>query len=98
MTKALFVSNDTIMALIKVYHRREHPKTLKLLTERSITVLPSNSTLFKPDHSDALFGAIVRNIMFHDPNHAIVSRGRHHVPISNSSDNRLDVVAHKHSV
>ena len=80
MTDAILLGNETILALINAYDRTGHPNTLKPLTDRIITLLLSNSTFFKPDRSDALFVAIIRKIMSHHPNHAIVSRGRHHLP------------------
>ena len=80
MTDALFLGNETILALINAYDRTGHPSTLKPLTDRIMTRLPSNPTLFKPDHSDALIGAIIQKIVTHDPNHAVVSHGRHHLP------------------
>ena len=80
MTDALFLGNEAILELINAYDRTRHPNTLKQLTDRIMTRLPSNPKLFKPDHSDALIGAIIQKIVTHDPNHAVVSHGRHHLP------------------
>ena len=80
MTDALFLGNETILALIDAYDRTGHPNTLKPLTDRIMTRLLSNPALFKSGHSDALIGAIVQKIVTHDPNHAVVSSGRHHLP------------------
>lgn len=99
MTDALFLGNETILALINAYDRTRHPNTLKQLTDRIMTRLPSNPTLFKPDHSDALTGAIIQKIVTHDPNHAVVSPTAATIyPISNSSGIHLEIAAHKHSV
>ena len=80
MTDALFLGNEAILELINAYDRTRHPNTLKQLTDRIMTRLPSNPKLFKPDHSDALTGAIIQKIVTHDPNHAVVSHGRHYLP------------------
>ena len=80
MTDVLFLGNEIILALINAYERTGHPNTLKPLTDRIIALFPSNPTLLKSDHSDALVGAIVGKIVTHEPNHAVVSRGRHHLP------------------
>lgn len=80
ITDALFLGNETILALINAYDRTGHPSTLKPLTDRIMTRLPKNPTLFKPDHNDALIGAIVRQIVTHNPKYAVISQDRQHLP------------------
>ena len=80
ITDALFLGNETILTLINAYDRTGQPSTLKPLTDRIMTQLPRNRTLFKPDHNDALIGAMVRKIVTHNPKHPVVSQGRQNLP------------------
>ena len=80
ITDALFLGNETILTLINAYDRTGQPSTLKPLTDRIMTQLPRNRTLFKPDHNDALIGAIARQIVTRNPKHAVISHGRQHLP------------------
>ena len=80
LTEAVFLGNETIMALIHAYEQTGHPNTLQPLIERLMPILSSKPILFRPDHKDFLMIDLVRQIVIRNPQHGITARPRNHVP------------------
>jgi hypothetical protein len=80
LTKAVFLGNETIMALIHAYERTGHPNTLQPLVDRLMPMLPKKPIVFSPDHTDFLTVDVVRQIVVRDPQYGIASRTRLGMP------------------
>jgi len=80
LTEAVFLGNETIMALIRAYERTGHPNTLQPLVERLMPILPPKPILFRSDHRDFLMVDIVKQIVVRNPLYGITSRTRTHAP------------------
>lgn len=80
LTDAVFLGNETIMALIHAYERTGHPNTLQPLVDRLMPMLPKKPIVFRPDHTDFLTVDVVKQIVVRNPRYAIASHTRTYVP------------------
>ncbi len=80
LTDAVFLGNETIMALIHAYERTGHPNTLQPLVDRLMPMLPKKPIVLRPDHTDFLTVDVVKQIVVRNPRYAIASHTRTYVP------------------
>jgi hypothetical protein len=79
-TEAVFLGNETIMALIHAYERTGDPNILQPLVDRLMPMLPKKPIVFSPDHTDFLTVDVVKQIVVRNPQYGIASHTRTYMP------------------